>query len=74
MSLFSSLIFIVTSVVPSSSTKSDILSMSLIELMLNTISLTGLLKRSLRDRSDVSRVGKECKDKKKMNKKLEKKV
>ena len=30
-------------------TKSDILSMSLIDLMLNTISLTGLLKRSLRD-------------------------
>ena len=41
ISLFSSLIFIFTSVVPSSSTKSDILSMSLIDLILNIISLTG---------------------------------
>mgnify|MGYP002806059748 CR=1 FL=1 len=49
ISLFSSMIFIFTSVVPSSSTKSDILLMSLIDLILNTISLTGLLKRSLRE-------------------------
>ena len=48
-SLFLSVILIFTSVVPSSFTKSDILSMSLIDLILNTISLTGLLKRSLRD-------------------------
>ena len=44
ISLFSSLIFNFTSVVPSSLTKSDILSMSLIDLILNIISLTGLLK------------------------------
>ena len=49
ISLFSSLIFIFTSVVPSLFIRSEILLISLIDLMLNTISLTGLIKRSLRE-------------------------
>ena len=47
--LFPSLIFNFTSVVPSSFTKLDILSMSLTDLRSNKISLTGLLKRSFKE-------------------------
>ena len=44
-----SLIFIFTSVVPSLLIKLDILSRSLVDLILNIISFIGLLKRSLRE-------------------------
>ena len=44
-----SLIFIFTSVVPSLFIKLDILSRSLVDLILNIISFIGLLKRSLRE-------------------------
>ena len=47
ISLFSSLILIITCVAPFSFTNSDILTISVDDLMLNTISLTGLLNRSL---------------------------
>ena len=43
------LILIFTSVVPSTLTKSDILLISLTDLRLNIISLTGLLKRSFKE-------------------------